>query len=154
MDGWMDGRMDRQTLFYRTLTAEGRGSKRKKVFSLINAGWIVSRILYIFFNVNQINQLYLSNNEASCHHIYVNDTHREMFYSIQYRNLLKQKLGYIMHFSYIHKIISINEQMQCCSNWGEGPGLPSKIFFGGFSFFIQINGLIDTQIIVGLEKLP
>ena len=76
-DGWMDGRMDRQTLFYRTLTAEGRGSKRKKVFSLINAGWIVSRILYIFFNINQINQLYLSNNEACCHHIYVNDTHGE-----------------------------------------------------------------------------
>ena len=77
MDGWMDGRMDRRTLFYRTLMAEARGSKRKKVFSLINADWIVSRILYIFFNVNQINQLYLSNNEASCHHIYVNDTHRE-----------------------------------------------------------------------------
>ena len=31
----------------------------------------------IFLNVFQINQLYLSNNEASCHHIYVNDTHRE-----------------------------------------------------------------------------
>ena len=61
MDGWMDGRMDRRTLFYRTLMAEARGSKRKKVFSLINAGWIVSRILYIFFNVNQINScIYLT----------------------------------------------------------------------------------------------
>ena len=51
--------------------------KRKRVFSLINAGWIVSRILYICFNINQVNQLYLSNNEASRHHIYVTDTHRE-----------------------------------------------------------------------------
>ena len=32
--------------------------------------------LYIFFNKNQVNQLYLSNNKASCHHIYVIDTHR------------------------------------------------------------------------------
>ena len=31
----------------------------------------------IFFIVNQINQCYLSNNEASRHHIYVNNTHRE-----------------------------------------------------------------------------
>ena len=30
-----------------------------------------------FFIVNQINQLYLSNNEASHDHIYVNNTHRE-----------------------------------------------------------------------------
>ena len=30
-----------------------------------------------FFYVNQIYQLYLFNNEASCHHIYVNDTHKE-----------------------------------------------------------------------------
>ena len=37
----------------------------------------LSAILYIFLNVNQINQLYLSNNEASHHHIYVNDTHTE-----------------------------------------------------------------------------
>ena len=43
----------------------------------MNAGWIDSRILCIFFNVNQIIQLYLSNNEASHHHIYVNDTQRE-----------------------------------------------------------------------------
>ena len=35
--------------------------KRKRVFSLVNAGWIVSRILDIFFNVNQINQfIYLT----------------------------------------------------------------------------------------------
>ena len=38
------------------------------------AGWIVSGILYVFFNVNQF---YLSNSEASHHHIYVNNTHRE-----------------------------------------------------------------------------
>ena len=51
--------------------------KEKIFFSLINAGWVISGILYIFFNINQINLLYLSNNEASCGHIYVNDTHRE-----------------------------------------------------------------------------
>ena len=34
-------------------------------------------IVYIYFNVNQIGQLFLSNNEASHHHIYVNNTHRE-----------------------------------------------------------------------------
>ena len=33
--------------------------------------------IYIYFNVNQIGQLFLSNNEASHHHIYVNNTHRE-----------------------------------------------------------------------------
>ena len=37
------------------------------------AGWIVSGILYVFFNVNQF---YLSNSEASHHHIYVNNTHK------------------------------------------------------------------------------
>ena len=31
----------------------------------------------ICFNINQINQLYLSNTEGSHHHIYANDTHRE-----------------------------------------------------------------------------
>ena len=31
--------------------------KENKNFSLINAGWIVSEILGLFFNVNQINQL-------------------------------------------------------------------------------------------------
>ena len=41
--------------------------KKEKNFSLINAGWVFSKIFYILFNVNQINQLYLSNNEASCH---------------------------------------------------------------------------------------
>ena len=30
-----------------------------------------------FFKAHQINQLHLSNNEASCHYIYVNNTHRE-----------------------------------------------------------------------------
>ena len=76
MDGWMEGWTDRP-YFIGPLQPRAGVQKGKKVFSLINAGWIVSRILYIFFYVNQINQLYLSNNEASCHHIYVNDTHRE-----------------------------------------------------------------------------
>ena len=39
--------------------------KGQRGFYLINAGWIVSGILCICFYVNQINQLYLSNNEAS-----------------------------------------------------------------------------------------
>ena len=39
--------------------------KGKIFFSLINAGWIASEILHVFSNINQINQLYLSNNEAS-----------------------------------------------------------------------------------------
>ena len=30
--------------------------------ALINAGWVATGILYMFFNVNQINELYLSNN--------------------------------------------------------------------------------------------
>ena len=51
--------------------------KVKRVFSKINAFWIVSGILYICFNINQINQLYLPNNEASPQNIYVNNTHRE-----------------------------------------------------------------------------
>ena len=38
--------------------------------------WIVTGILYIFFNVNQINQLCLCKNEAPHHHICGNDTHR------------------------------------------------------------------------------
>ena len=58
--------------------------KGKKVFSVINAGilWNIANI----FNKNKINQLHLSSTEASCHHICVNDTHREkaVFYSIQY----------------------------------------------------------------------
>ena len=58
--------------------------KGKKVFSVINAGilWNIAHI----FNKNKINKLHLSSNEASCHHICVNDTHREkaVFYSIQY----------------------------------------------------------------------
>ena len=40
------------------------------------AGSSVEYCIY-FFNMNQINQLLLSNNEASHHHVYVNDTHRE-----------------------------------------------------------------------------
>ena len=31
-------------------------------------------------NVNQKNQFYLTNNEASCHDIYVNDTHTEKLF--------------------------------------------------------------------------
>ena len=31
--------------------------KGKRVFSLVNAGWIASRVLDIFLNINQINQL-------------------------------------------------------------------------------------------------
>ena len=50
--------------------------KKEKVFSLINAGWIVKGILYIFLNINRINQLYLSNNEVSCY-IYVKNIYRE-----------------------------------------------------------------------------
>ena len=52
------------------ITIPEHNIKKEKV-SLVNASWVVSRILYILFNVNQIKQLYLSNNEASCHHIYV-----------------------------------------------------------------------------------
>ena len=63
--------------------------KKEKSFSLINAGWVVSKIFYILFNVNQINQLYLSNNEASSHYIYVNNTHREKLCLTQFKNLLK-----------------------------------------------------------------
>ena len=32
---------------------------------------------YVYFNINQINQLYLSNSEASHHHIYVNNIDKE-----------------------------------------------------------------------------
>ena len=39
-------------------------------------GFSAEYCLYIF-KVNQINQLYLSNNKASSHHIYVKDAHRE-----------------------------------------------------------------------------
>ena len=42
------------------------------VFILLNnAGWIISEILYIFLNINRINQLYFSNNEASRHPLYL-----------------------------------------------------------------------------------
>ena len=42
------------------------------VFILFNnAGWIMSEILYIFFNINRINQLYFSNNKASRHPLYL-----------------------------------------------------------------------------------
>ena len=37
----------------------------------------LSAIYSIFFNINQINQLYLSNNEASHHNIYFMDIHME-----------------------------------------------------------------------------
>ena len=59
--------------------------KVKRVFSKINAFWIVSGILYIYFNINQINQLYLPNNEASHQNIDVNNTYsqgKNVFYSI------------------------------------------------------------------------
>ena len=56
------------------ITIPKQYKKDKIVFSLINVGWIVTGILYIR---NQINQLYLSNNEVSRHHIYVSDTHAE-----------------------------------------------------------------------------
>ena len=38
--------------------------------TISNAGWIISKILYIFFNVDRINQWHLSKNEASRHSIY------------------------------------------------------------------------------------
>ena len=40
------------------------------VILLDNAGWIIGKILHIFFNVDWINQWYLFNNEASRHSIY------------------------------------------------------------------------------------
>ena len=52
------------------ITIPEHNIKKEKV-SLVNASWVVSRILCILFNVNQIKQFYLSNNEASCHHITV-----------------------------------------------------------------------------------
>ena len=63
-------------LHWPKITIPKQYKKVKTVFSFINAVWIVSGILYIYFNVNQINQLYLSNNEASHHHN-VNNTRRE-----------------------------------------------------------------------------
>ena len=72
------------------ITIAKHNIKKERVLSLVNAGWIVSRMLYIFFNVSQINQLYLSNTEASPHYIYANDTHSEkLFDSIQYKNLIE-----------------------------------------------------------------
>ena len=72
--------------------------KGKNNFSLINAGWIVTRILHIFFNVNQINQLHLSNN------IYVNDTHREELCFTQSNTRINSQslslphMGNVIHF--------------------------------------------------------
>ena len=58
------------------ITIPKQYKKVKRVFSYINAVYIVSGIMYIYFNVNQMNQLYLSNNEASHHHN-LNNTRRE-----------------------------------------------------------------------------
>ena len=58
---------------------------RRSFCHLKNAGWIVSGILHIFFYVNQTDQLYLSNNEASRLQIYVNNTQgKNCALSIQY----------------------------------------------------------------------
>ena len=43
------------------ITISKQCKQRKKVFSLKNAGWIVSEILDKLFNVDQINQWYFSN---------------------------------------------------------------------------------------------
>ena len=67
------------------ITTPKHNIKKKKVFSIKNAGWIVSGILHIFFYVNQTDQLYLSNNEASRLQIYVNNTQgKNCALSIQY----------------------------------------------------------------------
>ena len=55
------------------ITIPKQYKKRKIVFSLKLSG----EYCVYFFIVNQINQWYLSNNEASRHHIYVNNTHRK-----------------------------------------------------------------------------
>ena len=44
--------------------------KNIAVTYLDNAGWIISKILYTFVNVDRINQWYLSKNEDSCHSLY------------------------------------------------------------------------------------
>ena len=61
----------------KTMILKHNVKQEKKFFLLKNAGWIASKILHIFFNENQINQWYLSNNEDSCHYIYFNNNHRE-----------------------------------------------------------------------------
>ena len=62
--------------------------------------------MHIFFNVNQINQFYYSNNEASHHHIYVNDTHMEKLNPVQ--GFIEIEAWLRQHFSCFDKISSVS----------------------------------------------
>ena len=82
--------------------------RKGKVFS---SNW-QPNIVYIF-NVNQINQWYLSNNDTS-RHICFNNTHRKkLFFLFQYNNLFKLKLNYVWKFLYVYKIKLVLSKSIC-----------------------------------------
>ena len=87
----------------------------------------------VYFNVNQINQLYLSNSEASDHHIYVNNIDKEKLCFTQSNTRIYWNRNLAMSYIFLLLTISLGQSVYSVSPPLSAGGEQSQILKRGGS---------------------